>query len=90
MRPCVEGVLQILVSEFAVTTVPGAQVVLNAGRARWRRRQIGAAVRDAPAEAVRVLGRMGYTVVEPAAGPSPERVDRPVSNCVRTDTFHDP
>ncbi|GAA3620336.1 hypothetical protein GCM10022199_26010 [Marihabitans asiaticum] len=76
MRPCVEDVLQMLVSEFAVTTVPGAQAVLDAGRARWRRHQIGASVRDAPAEAVRVLEGMGYTVVEPAEGPRFERLDR--------------
>lgn len=76
MRPCVEDVLQMLVSEFAVTTVPGAQAVLDAGRARWRRHQIGAAVRDAPAEAVRVLETMGYAVAEPAEGPAGERLDR--------------
>ena len=62
MRPCVEDVLHMLVSEFGVRTEPGAQDVIDEGRARWRRRQIAASVRDAPAEVVRVLREeMGYT-----------------------------
>lgn len=76
MRPCVEDVLQMLSSEFGVTTEPGAQAVIDQGRARWRRHQIGASVRDAPAEAVRVLESMGYTVRDPSAGPGSERIDR--------------
>lgn len=76
MRPCVEDVLQMLVSEFGVTTEPGAQAVIDAGRARWRRHQIGASVRDAPEEAVRVLRDMGYVVETPQTGPPAERLDR--------------
>ncbi|WP_300680829.1 hypothetical protein [Nocardioides sp.] len=76
MRPCVEDILQMLISEFAVATAPDAQDVLDAGRARWRRHQIGAAVRDAPAEAMRVLREMDYVVHEPPSGPVAERWDR--------------
>jgi hypothetical protein len=74
MRPCIEDVLQMLVSEFCVETEPSAQQVLDAGRAVWRRRQIGALVRDAPAEAARVLRELHYDVTEPPTGPAPERI----------------
>lgn len=76
MRPCVEDVLQMLVAEFEVDTVDGASEALRDGRARWRRRQIGTAVRDAPGEAVRVLREMGYQVTDPADGPAIERLDK--------------
>lgn len=76
MRPCVEDVLQMLISEFRVDTEPAAQAVLDGGRARWRRHQIGASVRDAPEEAARVLRALGYHVTEPDSGPPPERLDR--------------
>jgi hypothetical protein len=77
MRPCVEDVLHMLVSEFGIRTEPGALTVIDEGRARWRRRQIAACVRDAPAEVVRVLrDEMGYTVEEPAGGVPVERLDR--------------
>lgn len=77
MRPCVEDVLHMLMSEFGIRTEPGAQDVIDEGRARWRRRQIAASVRDAPAEVVRVLREeMGYTVEEPAGGTPGERLDR--------------
>lgn len=66
----------MLISEFAVTTAPKAQTVIDEGRARWRRHQIGASVRDAPAEAVRVLESMGYAVGQPTGGPKSERLDR--------------
>jgi hypothetical protein len=74
MRPCIEDVLQMLVTEFCVETEPGAQQVLDEGRAAWRRRQVGALVRDAPAEAARVLRELDYDVTEPTTGPAPERI----------------
>lgn len=73
MRPCLEDILQMLRTEFAIDVVPGFQDVLDGGRARWRRRQLGAAVRDAPAEAVRVLTEMGYGITDPPGGAMPEK-----------------
>jgi hypothetical protein len=48
--------------------LPGTSAVLAEGRERWRRRQIGMLVRDAPAEAVRVLRELGYDIRPPATG----------------------
>lgn len=76
MRPCIEDVLQMLHVEFAIDVEGEFQQVLDEGRARWRRRQLGAAVRDAPGEAVRVLTEMGYSVADPEDGPWPERRDK--------------
>lgn len=61
-RPCVEDLLAALQDEFGLDAGAGWQSALAKGRAEWRRQQVGAAVRDAPAEAVRVLREMGYTV----------------------------
>ena len=72
LRPCLEDVLQMLVSELGVDTQDGWRETLEAGRERWRRRQIGAAVRDSPASAVEVLGQLGYTITPP----DPEPVER--------------
>ncbi|MEP9381119.1 hypothetical protein [Nocardioides sp. KR10-350] len=70
-----EDVLQMLITEFGVDTQPDAQQVIEEGRARWRRRQTAAIVRDAPAEAVRVLREeLGYQVIEPTTGPADERL----------------
>lgn len=55
MRPCLEDFIDLICYEFRFDLLPGAQETLEAGRERWRRRQIGALVRDAPEEAVRVL-----------------------------------
>lgn len=76
MRPCIEDVLQMLHTEFAIDVAAGFQAVLDEGRAQWRRRQLGAAVRDAPEEAVRVLNEMGYEISPPHEGHPPERTDR--------------
>ncbi len=73
MRPSLEHVLQMLKNEFEVDVQPGFQTVLDTSRARWRRRQIAASVRDAPQEAARVLRAMGYKVVNPDDGEPPER-----------------
>lgn len=69
MRPCLEDVLQMLVQDFGFDALPEAQRVIDDGRERWRRRQLGALVRDVPDVAVRVLRELGYTVTEPASGP---------------------
>ncbi|WP_219415489.1 hypothetical protein [Pseudonocardia nigra] len=71
MRPCLEDFIALFVYEFKFDLRPGAQAILEEGRERWRRRQIGALVRDAPDEAVRVLGELGYTILPPASGHAP-------------------
>lgn len=68
MRPCLEDFLHFLVHEFQIDVLPDASVVLAEGRERWRRRQVGALVRDAPDEAVRVLEELGYEVSPLATG----------------------
>ena len=69
MRPALEDLLEFLVRECGVDPAPGWEAALAAGRERWRRHQIGALVRDAPDEAVRVLQENGYVVVPPPGGP---------------------
>lgn len=76
LRPCLEDVLEMLWHEFDVEVRPSAATVLAEGRARWRRHQIAAAVRDAPAGAARVLRELGHAIEAPAAGVAPERTER--------------
>lgn len=73
MRPGIEDFLQFAVDELGVDARPGYAAILEAGRERWRRRQIATLVRDVPDEAVRVLRRLGYTVELPGDGPGPVR-----------------
>lgn len=64
-RPCLEDILAVLMEEFGVTPAGDRDAALEAlaeGRETWRRTQIGAAVRDAPDEAIRVLQDLGYDV----------------------------
>jgi hypothetical protein len=75
-RPCLEDVMEFLISDCGF---PGAQDwrrVVREGRAKWRRIQTRAAVRDSPSEAVSQLEAMGYTVTPPVEGEPPERVDK--------------
>ena len=76
MRPSLEDFLQLLVDELGFDHEPGAQAAIDAGRVRWRRRQLAAMVRDDAEEAARVLRELGYDVAVPAAGPRPARTDR--------------
>lgn len=76
MRPCLEDFLQFVVHEFGVDHHVDALQVIADGRERWRRRQIGTSVRDAPDEAVRVLRELGYTVDEPNAGAAQPKPDK--------------
>lgn len=74
-RPCLEDLLAVLIDEFGID-VPGGdrQAALDAladGREDWRRSQVGAAVRDAPDEAVRVLRELGYVVHWDSSQPEP-------------------
>lgn len=68
MRPCLEDFLHFLIHEFQIDVFPDALAVLADGRERWRRRQIGTLVRDAPDEAIRVLRELGYKVSAPTIG----------------------
>lgn len=68
MRPCLEDFLQFLVHEFQIDVFPDTPAALAEGRERWRRRQVGTLVRDAPEEAVRVLRELGYEVSAPTTG----------------------
>lgn len=77
MRPCLEDLLQMLIEEFRFDAMPGAKEAIEAGRVRWRRRQLAAMVRDDAEEAVRVLrDELGYQVIEPPGGGRPTRLDR--------------
>lgn len=75
-RPTLEDVLQMIEEEFGA--IPGKTwpEVLRANRVQWRRHQTGAAVRDCPSEAVRVLEELGYVVTPPSEGPAQDREDR--------------
>jgi hypothetical protein len=64
-RPCLEDVLQFLVVDCGVDAHDGWQAVVEAGRERWRLRQLGSAVRDAPGKAADVLTELGWTVTPP-------------------------
>lgn len=61
-RPCIEDVLEMLVTEFGVDSTVSGRRALRDGREVWRRAQIGTVVRDAPNEAIRVLENLGYRV----------------------------
>lgn len=61
-RPCLEDMLQFLVVECGVDSVEGWESVIAQGREAWRRRQLGAAVRDAPDVATHVLRELGLEV----------------------------
>ncbi|MBK8732124.1 MAG: hypothetical protein IPL93_04465 [Actinomycetales bacterium] len=79
-RPCLEDVLEMLILEFNVVPSPDQETALEAlraGRAAWRAHQLGAAVADNPAVAVRVLTQLGYEVIWRGQRSEPEaRVDR--------------
>ncbi|MFN8120406.1 MAG: hypothetical protein U0R67_12665 [Micropruina glycogenica] len=72
-RPCLQDLIAALQDEFGLDAADGWHDALAEGRATWRRQQVGAAVRDAPQEAVRVLTELGYSVTGPQV---PERLDR--------------
>lgn len=68
MRPCLEDFLQFVVQECGADHHPGWRQAVEAGRERWRRRQLAALVRDAPDEAIRVLRENGYRIEPPESG----------------------
>lgn len=67
-RPCLEDLLQFLIAECGIDSLPGWQDAVKEGRERWRRRQVRTVARDAPAEVADVLRGLGWTVEEPASG----------------------
>ena len=80
-RPCLEDILEMLVSEFGVDHPDGALDALRLGRETWRRSQTRTVVRDAPEEAVDVLRSLGYRVLledgSPAPNGNPARLREP-------------
>ncbi len=64
-RPCLEDLLEMLVSELGVDSTKKGLRALQDGRERWRRHQVRAVVRDAPDEAVALLTELGYGVSPP-------------------------
>ncbi len=66
-RPCLEDLLQFLIDECGIDSLPGWQDAVKSGRERWRRRQIRTVARDAPAEVADVLRGLGWAVEEPAS-----------------------
>ena len=75
-RPCLEDTIEFLIRDCGFRGGENWRAKLRDGRAKWRRIQTRAVVRDAPAEAADQLEAMGYTVTPPADGHRPERTDR--------------
>lgn len=73
-RPCLEDLLQFVIQECGIDAQPEWRDAVDAGRQQWRRRQIKAAARDAPAEVASVLAELGWTVAPPADGGAAENL----------------
>lgn len=70
-RPSLEDILEVTADEFGLTTGTQWPAIRKEYRAKWRRMQLAAAVRDSPEEAARVLRELDYEVT---GGPQPERL----------------
>lgn len=75
-RPCLEDVVEFLIRDCGFQGAAGWKQAIADGRARWRRIQTHAVVRDAPECAVTELESLGYKVTPPAEGEREERTDR--------------
>jgi len=79
-RPCMEDVLEMLVTEFGVDHPEDAIEALRKGRETWRRSQTRTVVRDTTEEAIAVLRALGYDVTlrdgHPAPKGRPERLQQ--------------
>lgn len=64
-RPCLEDVLQFLISECRFDSIDGWRTAVEAGRADWRRTQTKAVARDLPQVAAETLEDLGYQVTLP-------------------------
>lgn len=62
-RPCLEDILELVINEFGIDTVPGWEVAINVGRISWRHIQLAAAVRDDPETARDALREIGEDAV---------------------------
>ncbi len=65
-RPCLEDVIQFLIEDCGVDSLPGWKDTVEDGRENWRRMQLRSVVRDAPEDAASVLRHLGYEVTAPA------------------------
>lgn len=74
-RPSLEDILEFAIAEFGIDCLPTFRTALDDGRARYRRRQLMAAVADDPESAAEELRRIGYSVIGSDA-PRPPRADR--------------
>jgi len=68
-RPCLEDVIQFLISECRVDSLPNWEDAVCEGRETWRRKQARAVARDFPTEAAETLKRLGYSVTAPPEVP---------------------
>jgi len=75
-RPCLEDVIEFLIRDCGFKGGPDWRRKIRDGRARWRRIQTRAVVRDSPASAVAELEALGYAIVPPADGEREERTER--------------
>ncbi|BBY63488.1 hypothetical protein [Mycolicibacterium helvum] len=75
-RPCLEDIVEFLIRDCGFDGQKGWKTTVKDGRAKWRRIQARAAVRDAPGEAAAALEDLGFTVIPPADGAPDERIDK--------------
>lgn len=75
-RPCIEDVIEFLIADCGFCAAANWRDVIANGRAKWRRLQTRAAVRDSPGEAIEALRALGYLVEPPESGDVSERIDK--------------
>jgi hypothetical protein len=75
-RPCIEDVIEFLISDCGFVGGQDWRRTVKTGRAKWRRLQTRAAVRDCPSEAAEALRALDYEVTPPASGEAPERSEK--------------
>lgn len=61
-RPCVEDIIEFLITDLSVDGKPGWEDRVEIGRQRWYGYQLGAAMRKYEDVAVQIMGRLGYAV----------------------------
>lgn len=70
-RPCLEDVLEMLVTEFGADCDAAGLAALKSGRESWRTSQLKTVVRDNPVAAAKALRREGYEVTWAKDTPEP-------------------
>lgn len=68
-RPCLEDILEFLVTDFHLATKPGYRDVLSAGRRDWRIRQLKAMARRHPMIVAQALEAQGAEITWPIGAP---------------------